>query len=138
LFFNGLRASEAAAAALEDLGEHDGHRVLWVRGKGKTETNQRVPLNAPTVAALEAWLAERARIAGATATPGPLLISPGCRAQVKWHSSRRLSGKAPTGARCRARAVPYADPYAAWCSSCVLRTWCSSCVLEAQRAACLN
>ena len=76
LFFNGLRASEAAAAGLEDLGEHDGHRILRVRGKGETETNQRVPLNAPTVAALEAWLAERARIAGATATAGPLLISP--------------------------------------------------------------
>src|SRR3954469_14723447 len=53
LFFNGLRASEAAAADLEDLGEHDGHRVLRVRGKGQTEKNVRVPLNAPTTAALD-------------------------------------------------------------------------------------
>jgi hypothetical protein len=47
LFFNGLRASEAAAARLDDVDEHGGHRVLWVRGKGETETNQRVPLNGP-------------------------------------------------------------------------------------------
>ena len=47
--------------ALEDLGEHDGHRILRVRGKGETETNQRVPLNAPTSTALDAWLPERAR-----------------------------------------------------------------------------
>jgi integrase len=39
LFFNGLRASEAAAAGLEDQGEHDGHRILRVRGKGETEKN---------------------------------------------------------------------------------------------------
>jgi len=79
LFFNGRRASEAAAAGLEDLGEHDGHRILRVRGKGETETNQRVPLNAPTVTALEAWLTERVRIAGTTAGTGPLLISPAHR-----------------------------------------------------------
>jgi integrase/recombinase XerD len=64
LFFNGLRASEVAAARLADLDEHGGHRVLWVRGKGETEANQRVPLNAPTVAALERWLPVRAVIAG--------------------------------------------------------------------------
>jgi site-specific recombinase XerC len=65
LFFNGLRVSEAAAALVGDVDEHGGHRVLWVRGKGETETNQRVPLNAPTVAALERWLPVRAAIAGA-------------------------------------------------------------------------
>jgi integrase len=90
LFFNGLRASEAAAAGLEDLGEHDGHRILRVRGKGETETNQRVPLNAPTIAALEAWLAERARIAGAEAPAGPLLISPRTRRPLTRQAIRGL------------------------------------------------
>jgi site-specific recombinase XerC len=66
----------AIAANPCTFSEHDCHRILWVRGKGETETNQPVPLNAPTIAALEAWLAERARIAGTTATAGPLLISP--------------------------------------------------------------
>ena len=36
-FFNGLRASEAAAAHVEDPSEHDGHRVLRVLGKGESE-----------------------------------------------------------------------------------------------------
>ena len=76
LFFNGLRASEAAAVDVENLDEHDGHRVLRVCGKGETERNHRVPLNAPTISALERWLPERDRIAGATAGAGPLLVSP--------------------------------------------------------------
>ncbi len=76
LFFNGLRASEAAAVAIEDLDEHDGHRILRVRGKGETEKNHRVPLNAPTIAALERWQSERTEIAGADANAGPLLLSP--------------------------------------------------------------
>ena len=79
LFFNGLRASEAAAAQIEDLGEHDGHRVLRVCRKGETERNHRVPLNAPTITALERWLPERAQIAGVVADAGPLLISPTTR-----------------------------------------------------------
>jgi integrase/recombinase XerD len=79
LFFNGLRASEAAAAQIEDLGEHAGHRVLRVCGKGETERNHRVPLNAPTITALERWQPERARIAGVAADAGPLLISPTTR-----------------------------------------------------------
>jgi integrase len=89
LFFNGLRASEAAAADLEDLGEHDGHRVLRVRGKGETEKNHRVPLNAPTVTALERRLAERDRIAGAAPGAGPLLVSP--------RTGRRLTRQAIYG-----------------------------------------
>ena len=78
LFFNGLRVSEAAAADVEDLAEHQGHRVLAIRGKGNTEKNHRVPLNAPTIAALDRWLHERARIA-AGADTGPLLLSPTTR-----------------------------------------------------------
>ena len=74
LFFNGLRVSDAASADVEDLDEHQGHRVLRVRGKGKTEKNHRVPLNAPTVTALGRWLHERATIADAAT--GPLLLSP--------------------------------------------------------------
>ena len=78
LFFNGLRVSEAAGADVEDLSEHQGHRVLRIRGKGKTEKNHRVPLNAPTIAALDRWLDERATIA-AGADTGPLLLSPTTR-----------------------------------------------------------
>ena len=78
LFFNGLRASETAAAEIEDLGEHAGHRVLRVCGKGETERN-RVPLNAPTITALERWQPERAQIAGVAADAGALLISPTTR-----------------------------------------------------------
>ncbi|MGO9753600.1 MAG: tyrosine-type recombinase/integrase [Solirubrobacteraceae bacterium] len=78
LFFNGLRVSEAAGADVEDLAEHQGHRVLAIRGKGNAEKNHRVPLNAPTIAALDRWLHERARIA-AGADTGPLLLSPTTR-----------------------------------------------------------
>jgi integrase len=60
LFLNGLRATEAVAADLEDLGERDGHRVLRVRGKGETEKNLGVPPNAPTGRRARA-LAARAR-----------------------------------------------------------------------------
>jgi integrase/recombinase XerD len=76
LFFNGLRVSEAASADVEDLSEHQGHRVLRIRGKGKTEKNHRVPLNAPTITALDRWLFQRARIVGADAATGALLLSP--------------------------------------------------------------
>jgi integrase/recombinase XerD len=72
LFFNGLRVSEAASADVEDLDEHQGHRVLRVRGKGKTEKNHRVPLNGPTITALGRWLNQRATIADAAM--GPLLL----------------------------------------------------------------
>jgi integrase/recombinase XerD len=89
LFFNGLRASEAAAADVEDLGDHDGHRVLRVRGKGETEKNLHVPLNAPTVSALERWLATRERIARAAPRAGPLLVSP--------RTGRRLTRQAIYG-----------------------------------------
>jgi site-specific recombinase XerD len=75
LFFNGLRVSEAAGADVEDLSEHQGHRVLAIRGKGNAEKNHRVPLNAPTIDALDRWLDERATIA-AGADTGPLLLSP--------------------------------------------------------------
>ena len=72
------RASEAATARLGDVDAHGGHRVLWVRGKGETETNQHVPLNAPTATALERWLPVRAAISvpegllAALAVPEPL------------------------------------------------------------------
>jgi hypothetical protein len=51
-------------ARLADVDEHDRHHVLGVRGKGETEANQRVPLNVPTIAALERWQVVCAAIAG--------------------------------------------------------------------------
>ncbi len=62
LLHNALRVDEACAADVADLGADAGHRVLRVTRKGARRA--KVPLTPATVAALEAYLAERARLAG--------------------------------------------------------------------------
>lgn len=58
LLHNALRVDEACAADIADLGEDSGHRVLRVVRKGARKA--KVPLTPATVAALEAYLADRA------------------------------------------------------------------------------
>ena len=62
LLHNALRVDEACAAGIADLGEDSGHRVLRVIRKGARKA--KVPLTAATMAALEAYLADRARQPG--------------------------------------------------------------------------
>ena len=63
LLHNALRVDEACAADVADLGEDCGHRVLRVVRKGARKA--KIPLTPATVAALEAYLADRAaRTAG--------------------------------------------------------------------------
>jgi integrase/recombinase XerD len=62
LLHNALRVDEACAADIADLGEDAGHRVLRVVRKGARKA--KIPLTPATVAALEAYLADRAQRAG--------------------------------------------------------------------------
>ena len=59
LLHNALRVDEACAADIADLGEDSGHRVLRVVRKGARKA--KVPLTPATMAALEAYLADRAQ-----------------------------------------------------------------------------
>jgi integrase/recombinase XerD len=59
---NALRVDETCAADIADLGEDAGHRVLRVVRKGARKA--KIPLTPATMAALEAYLADRAQRAG--------------------------------------------------------------------------
>jgi integrase len=76
LLHNGLRVDEACAADVADLGTDTGHRVLRVTRNGARKA--RIPLTPATVAALDAYLAHRARRVGlsdARQLAGPLLAT---------------------------------------------------------------
>lgn len=62
LLHNVLRVDEACAADVADLGEDSGHRVLRVVPKGGRKA--KVPLTPAMAAALDSYLADRARQAG--------------------------------------------------------------------------
>jgi integrase/recombinase XerD len=62
LLHNALRVDEACAAGVADLGADAGHRVLRVTRKGARKA--KVPLTPATVAAIDTYLADRARRAG--------------------------------------------------------------------------
>ena len=62
LVHNALRVDEACAADVADLGADAGHRVLRVLRKGARKA--RIPLAPATAAALDAYLADRARRGG--------------------------------------------------------------------------
>jgi site-specific recombinase XerD len=95
LLHNALRVDEACAADVTDLGADAGHRVLRVTRKGARRA--RVPLTPATGAALDAYLAARARHAGledARQLAGPLLATAtGGRLQQShlWELVRRLA-----------------------------------------------
>jgi integrase/recombinase XerD len=101
LLHNALRVDEACAADVADLGADAGHRVLRVTRKGARKA--KVPLTPATAAALDAYLADRARRAGlgspaqlagpllATATGGRL------RQGHLWELVRRLARAAGIG-----------------------------------------
>ena len=102
LLHNALRVDEACAPDIADLGEDSGHRVLRVVRKGARKA--KIPLTPATVAALDAYLADRAQRAGladwrqltgpllATATGGRL------RQGHLWELVRRLARTAGVGA----------------------------------------
>jgi integrase/recombinase XerD len=102
LLHNALRVDEACAAGIADLGEDSGHRVLRVTRKGARKA--KVPLTPATVAALEAYLAGRARRAGVAdwrQLDGPLLATATggrLRQGHLWELVRRLARDAQIGA----------------------------------------
>lgn len=63
LLHTALRVDEACSADIADLSEDSGHRVLRVVRKGARKA--KVPLTPATLAALEAYLPDRAQRAGA-------------------------------------------------------------------------
>ena len=101
LLHNALRVDEACAADIADLGEDSGHRVLRVVRKGGRKA--KVPLTPATVAALEAYLADRAQRAGAASwrqLGGPLLATASggrLRQGHLWELVRRLARTAGIG-----------------------------------------
>ncbi len=96
LLHNAVRVDEACAADVADLGADAGHRVLRVMRKGGRRA--RVPLT--PAAALDAYLADRARRAGLTGPrdlDGPLLATPTggrLRQGHLWELVRRLAREA--------------------------------------------
>ena len=95
LVHNALRVDEACAADVADLGADAGHRVLRVIRKGARKA--RIPLTPATAAALDAYLAERARcggLSGARQLAGPLLATASggrLRQGHLWELVRRLA-----------------------------------------------
>jgi integrase/recombinase XerD len=102
LMHNALRVDEACAADIADLGEDSGHRVLRVVRKGGRKA--KIPLTPATVAALEAYLVDRAHRAGAgewRQLSGPLLataVGGRLRQSHLWELVRRLARTAGIGA----------------------------------------
>ena len=102
LLHNALRVDEACAADIADLGEDSGHRVLRVVRKGTRKA--KIPLTPATMAALEAYLADRAQRAGAAdgrQLTGPLLATATggrLRQGHLWELVRRLARTAGIGA----------------------------------------
>jgi integrase/recombinase XerD len=102
LLHNALRVDEACAADIADLGEDSGHRVLRVVRKGARKA--KIPLTPATVAALEAYLADRAQRTGAgewRQLSGPLLATATggrLRQGHLWELVRRLARTAGVGA----------------------------------------
>ena len=95
LLHNALRVDEACAADVTDLGTDAGHRVLRVTRKGARKA--RIPLAPATAAALDAYLADRARRGGlgdARQLAGPLLATASggrLRQGHLWELVRRLA-----------------------------------------------
>ena len=95
LVHNALRVDEACAADVTDLGADAGHRVLRVTRKGARRA--KVPLAPATVAALDAYLADRSRGCGlsdARQLAGPLLATASggrLRQGYLWELVRRLA-----------------------------------------------
>jgi len=95
LLHNALRVDEACAANVTDLGADAGHRVLRVTRKGARRA--KIPLAPATVAALDAYLADRARRGGlsdARQLAGPLLATASggrLRQGHLWELVRRLA-----------------------------------------------
>ena len=95
LVHNALRVDEACAADVADLGADTGHRVLRVIRKGARKA--RIPLTPAAVAALDAYLADRARRGGrsdARQLAGPLLATASggrLRQGHLWDLVRRLA-----------------------------------------------
>jgi integrase len=95
LLHNALRVDQACGADVADLGADTGHRVLRVTRKGARKA--KVPLTPATGAALDAYLAARARCGGLADMQqlrGPLLATTtGCRLRQGhlWELVRRLA-----------------------------------------------
>ena len=102
LLHNALRVDEACAADIADLGEDSGHRVLRVVRKGARKA--KIPLTPAAMAALEAYLADRAHRAGAAIwrqLDGPLLATAAggrLRQGHLWELVRRLARTVGIGA----------------------------------------
>jgi integrase/recombinase XerD len=99
LLHNALRVDEACAADVGDLGEDSGHRVLRVVRKGGRKA--KIPLTPATVAALEAYLTDRAEAGEWRQLSGPLLATATggrLRQGHLWELIRRLARTAGIGA----------------------------------------
>jgi site-specific recombinase XerD len=96
LLLNGLRVSEACAAAVADLGDERGHRVLRVLRKGGRRED--VPLAPRTVQAIQAHLGER---------DSGRLLRANDGGELDRHDATRIIRRLATAAGIRKRVSPH-------------------------------
>ena len=86
LYSSGLRVSELVGLKISDLRRDP--PVLLVQGKGRTSKDERVPLDAPALDPLDAYLRDR------PATPtAPLFVSHGHRSEGTRLNTRSVRGR---------------------------------------------
>lgn len=112
LSYQGLRISEALGIEVDDLGEELGHKVVTVEGKGGKVA--RVPLAAPTWAAIQAWLdasgIEDGPIFCAVTKGGRVVDGKAVSPQSAWERVRFLARR---GGLSRERVFPHLFRHAA-------------------------
>ncbi|WP_083949654.1 tyrosine-type recombinase/integrase [Herbidospora yilanensis] len=103
----GPRVSEALAATIDDLGHQRGHRTLRIVGKGQKTRVRNLP--PATAAALDAYLDDRARLAGVARErlSGPLFATAGGRALDR-ADAYRLVVKVAKAAGLESKVTPHA------------------------------
>lgn len=103
----GPRVSEALAATVDDLGHQRGHRTLRIVGKGQKTRVRNLP--PATAAALDAYLDDRARLAGVAREKltGPLFATAGGRALDR-ADAYRLVVKVAKAAGLESKVTPHA------------------------------
>jgi len=85
MVYAGLRTVEVYRADFENLATRDDRSILWIMGKGHSEADDYIVLNAPCELAIQGWLAARG------GEPGPLFQSLSRRSMGQRLSKRSIA-----------------------------------------------